>query len=91
VRGTLRVSPLLNKEMQTQFGADLSYLKGRNLQSIFKGKIVASPDYSPNNGKAQNIASQQFFNEYLPGKKDLNSVLSDTDMLINQMLDDNKK
>jgi multiple sugar transport system substrate-binding protein len=90
VRKTLRVSPLKAKEMKDQYGADLAYLKGKNLQAIFKGKIEAAPIYSSYDGIGRTIAFQQFYDNFLPGKKDLNTALNDADDLINQKLEAQK-
>jgi multiple sugar transport system substrate-binding protein len=85
VRKTARMSPLKTTEVQKQYGADLAYLKGKNLQAIFKSKIVAAPDYTPYEIDGKKIA-QAVFRDYLAGKIDLNTALRQADEQINQMI-----
>ncbi|MDB5084117.1 MAG: transporter substrate-binding protein [Bacilli bacterium] len=85
VRKTARVSPLKNTEMQKEFGADMPVLKGKNIQGIFKSKVVAPPVYSAYESDAHAI-EKQAFQDYLAGKVDVNTALKQAEDGINKML-----
>jgi multiple sugar transport system substrate-binding protein len=85
VRKTARMSPLKTTEVQKQYGADLPYLKGKNLQAIFKSKIVSAPDYSPYEIDGKKLA-QAAFRDFLAGKSDINTAIRLADEQINQMI-----
>ncbi|MFE5321819.1 ABC transporter substrate-binding protein [Paenibacillus sp. NPDC056579] len=88
-RTTARLSALKNPEIKTQLGADMPFLKGKNLQSIFKSSPAPAPLYSPYDALVRPILFQGF-EDYFNGK-DLNSALRETDEKINKWIDANKK
>jgi multiple sugar transport system substrate-binding protein len=85
VRKTARMSPLKNPEVQKQYGADLPYLKGKNVAAIFKSKVVPAPVYSIYEIDGKKIG-QAKFRDYLQDKIDLNTALRQADEEINQMI-----
>jgi multiple sugar transport system substrate-binding protein len=89
VRKTARMSPLKNPEMQKQFGADVPYLKGKNVQAIFKSTVSPGPIYSTYEVDAKKIA-QAKVRELLSDKIDVNTALRQVDDEINKMLDSKK-
>ncbi|CAG7652448.1 ABC transporter substrate-binding protein [Paenibacillus allorhizosphaerae] len=88
-RSTARLSALKNPEMKKQLGADMAFLKGKNLQSIFKSSPAPAPVYSPYDSLVRNISFQSF-EEYFNGK-DLNTALKEANEKINKWIDSNKK
>jgi multiple sugar transport system substrate-binding protein len=72
-RQTARVTPLKNIEIKKQLGADLPYMKGIKVESIFKSKPAAVPKASKYNSIGNKYATAAF-QEYMDGK-DLNSAL----------------
>jgi multiple sugar transport system substrate-binding protein len=88
-RKTARMSRLNNDEMKKQFGADVPYLKGKNVQAIFKNTVSPTPLYSiyETNGKK---IGQQKFRDFLADKIDLNTTLRQADEEINKSIDSMK-
>jgi multiple sugar transport system substrate-binding protein len=73
-RQTARVTPLTNDAVKKAFAADLAFMKGKHVQSIFKSKPAAYPKpplYDGNGKKHMNTA----FDAYVNGTKDLNTAL----------------
>ncbi|WP_176706286.1 ABC transporter substrate-binding protein [Paenibacillus hemerocallicola] len=88
VRKTARVSPLKDAALQQQFGADVGFLKGKRLGSIFKSRSIAAPVREKHHSQAQAIANQSF-KEYVLGK-DLNTALREAEEKINQLVQTTK-
>ncbi|WP_186446172.1 ABC transporter substrate-binding protein [Paenibacillus cremeus] len=80
--------PALNsKEIRDAFGADMPFLKGKNVQSIFKGKPAPYMVSSPFSGNAD---VRKIFNDkvadFVAGKKDVNTALREADEEINKKM-----
>ncbi|CAG7656845.1 ABC transporter substrate-binding protein [Paenibacillus allorhizosphaerae] len=88
-RRTARMSPLKNQEMQKQFGAEIPYLKGKNVQALFKSTVSPAPVYSIYEINAKKVG-QAKVKELLSGNIDLNTALRQADEEINKMLDSTK-
>lgn len=88
-RKTARMSPLKNPEMQKQFGAEVPYLQGKNIQAIFKSTVSPGPIYSPFEVDGKKIA-QAKVRELLAGNVDINTALRQADEEINKMLETKK-
>ncbi|MDB5085059.1 MAG: hypothetical protein JWN30_1945 [Bacilli bacterium] len=88
-RQTGRVSPLVNQAIREQWGADMPYLKGIHLQSVFKSKFGPAPLFSSYNVAATKFVKSEYVN-YASGKKDVNTALLDAETEINQMIDADK-
>jgi multiple sugar transport system substrate-binding protein len=88
-RTEAKLPPLVNPEMQKQFGADVPYLKGKHIASIFKSQPAPAPAYSDYYSKAVSLVVKSF-NEYNAGKKDVNTALREAEENINQMIRDSK-
>ncbi|TMV52321.1 extracellular solute-binding protein [Paenibacillus mesophilus] len=84
-RKTARMSPLLKEDMKKQFGAEVSYLKGKNVQALFKSGVSPSPLYSIYESNGKKIG-QQKFRDYLADKIDLNTALRQADEEINKAI-----
>jgi multiple sugar transport system substrate-binding protein len=84
-RKTARMSPLLKEDMKKQFGADVAYLKGKNVQALFKSGVSPSPLYSIYESNGKKIG-QQKFRDYLADKIDLNTALRQADEEINKAI-----
>jgi multiple sugar transport system substrate-binding protein len=87
VRESAVASPLINPEMQKQFGAGAAYLKGKNLQAFFKSKPAPVPPFSPYYSQA-NSAFTPIFNSYVLGNKDLNTTIREAEDAINKKIAD---
>jgi len=81
---TMRVTALINPDVQNAFGADSEYIKGKNIAGVFKSKPAPAPVFSPFNGDGMGIANKKF-DEYLAGK-DLNTALREAEEEINKVL-----
>ncbi|MEF3309152.1 extracellular solute-binding protein [Paenibacillus sp. GYB004] len=88
-RTTARLSPLQNPEMKKQLGADMPFLKGKRLESIFKSSPVPAPAYSRYEDSAVNQIVLKSFEAYFNGQ-DMNSALRDADQKINRHIEDSK-
>ncbi|MDF2724202.1 MAG: transporter substrate-binding protein, partial [Paenibacillus sp.] len=55
-----RLSGLKNPQVKAQFGADLAYLKGVNLQSIFKSNPAAPPAFTDYSTQARSILQSRY-------------------------------
>lgn len=86
---TANMSALTNPEMVKQFGADLPVLKGKHIENIFKSKPAPAPQFSLYNYQANTLLYTEIDN-YLNGKKDINTALRDADEQINKMLAEQK-
>lgn len=88
-RSTARLSSLKNPEMKKALGADMEYLKGKNLQSIFKSSSPPAPEFSQYNSSVRDLVFKGF-EEYMNGK-DLNTALKDAEANMNKRLETNMK
>ncbi|MFE5317291.1 ABC transporter substrate-binding protein [Paenibacillus sp. NPDC056579] len=88
-RATARLSSLKNPEMKKALGADMPFLQGKNLQSIFKSSSPPAPEYSQFNTSVRDLVFKSF-EEYMNGK-DLNTALREAEANVNKRLDANAK
>ncbi|WP_284645946.1 ABC transporter substrate-binding protein [Paenibacillus silviterrae] len=88
-RRTARLSSLKNPEMKKALGADMPFLQGKNLQSIFKSTSPPAPEFSTYNNLVRDISFKSF-EEYLNGK-DLNTALREAEEKINKRIESNLK
>lgn len=88
-RKTARFSSLKNPAMKEALGADMPFLQGKNLKSIFKSTAPAAPAFSPYDSSDVRNISFKSFEDYMKGK-DLNTVLREAEEKINQWIDTNK-
>ena len=88
-RATGRNSPLKNPEMKKQFAADMDYLKGIDLQPIFKSGPGPAPAFSKYYGDARKIMEDSF-KAYITEGTDVNTVLRLGEEKITQMINTNK-
>lgn len=82
-RKLLKVSPRTEPEMKTQFGADIAFLQGLELQSIFKSSPAPAPKFSIHSLKAREIL-QNRYRDVAEGKIDINTALRIAEEEINQ-------
>lgn len=71
------------------FGEDLPYLKGKNVEGIFKSKPVLYPVASEFRTKAEGLLRARF-NDYVAGTLDVNTALSRAEEEINKMIEAEK-
>jgi multiple sugar transport system substrate-binding protein len=88
-RKTGRVTTLKNQEIKQQLGADMPFLKGKNIPAVFKSKPAAAPAVSEYNLKARALVMTAF-DEYMAGK-DINTTLREVDEKINRMVETETK
>lgn len=86
---TARMSSLKNPEMKKQLGADMPFLKGKRLESIFKSSPVPAPAYSRFEDSTTNQIVLKSFEDYFKGK-DLNSSLREAEEKMNKHIEDSK-
>jgi ABC-type glycerol-3-phosphate transport system substrate-binding protein len=87
---TGRISPLKDPKFQKAFGEEMPLLKGKHLESIFKSKPAPAPRFSIHYGKT-NLMLEKQFQEYVDGKKDVNTALRNAEEEINQYIMTNSK
>jgi multiple sugar transport system substrate-binding protein len=87
VRQSAQASPLVNPEMQKQFGAEAPFLKGKNIQSFFKSKPAPSPQFSIYFNDARNVFTPYYI-DYVVGNKDLNTTVRESEDAINKKVAD---
>jgi multiple sugar transport system substrate-binding protein len=87
VRESASASPLVNPEMQKQFGAGAAYLKGKNLQAFFKSKPAPAPQFSTYIGQANGVFNPMY-NDFVQGKMDLNTFIREAEDAINKKMED---
>lgn len=78
-----KVSVLKNQEMKKQFAADISFMKGIDLQSVFKSSPAPAPAFSVNTLLGRRIL-QAKFKDYVEGKVDVNTALKQAEEEINK-------
>ncbi|CAG7654546.1 ABC transporter substrate-binding protein [Paenibacillus allorhizosphaerae] len=84
---TARLSSLKNPEMKKALGADMPFLKGKNLQSIFKSTSPTAPEFSQYNSLGRDLVFKSF-EEYMNGK-DLNTALREAEDKVNKRVEAN--
>lgn len=87
-----QLSTLADPKMKEQFGSQLPSLniENKNLQGIFKGKIVPAPKFSPYERNARPFLEGNIAKVFT-GEMDINTALRDADEKMNRMLDEQKK
>ncbi|MDF2721210.1 MAG: transporter substrate-binding protein, partial [Paenibacillus sp.] len=87
-----QLSTLTNPTMRQQFGSQLESLniKEKNLQGIFKGKIVTAPKFSPYE-KISRKPYEDNMQKVFAGTMDINTALRDADEKINKLLEEQVK
>jgi multiple sugar transport system substrate-binding protein len=87
VRQSAQASPLVNQDLEKQFGADAPLLKGKNLQAFFKSKAAPSPEFSIYFADARAVFTP-IYTDYLLGKTDLNTMIRQGEDAINKKVAD---
>ncbi|CAG7640771.1 hypothetical protein PAESOLCIP111_04170 [Paenibacillus solanacearum] len=80
-------SPLSNPEMQKQFGADVAFLKGKNVQAFFKSKPAPTPQFSNYRTEAYSVFNPLYL-DYVSGKMDLNTFIRTAEEAINKKIEE---
>ncbi|CAG7617306.1 ABC transporter substrate-binding protein [Paenibacillus allorhizosphaerae] len=80
--------PVLNsKTVKDAYGTEMEYLKGKNVQAIFKGKIAP---YMPSSAYSGHADVRKIFNakvaDVVAGKKDVNTALREADEEITKLI-----
>ncbi|MDF2722876.1 MAG: hypothetical protein K0Q59_2551 [Paenibacillus sp.] len=76
-----------DKAVQDVFGKNNKNYAGRNVSAFFPEKLAAKPRFSPY-GTIANNAAVAAFNDYVAGKKDLNTALRDYEQDANKKIDE---
>jgi multiple sugar transport system substrate-binding protein len=79
------VSPLTNPKAKEQYGADIAILKGKNVQAIFKSKLVPHDPLSIYRSDAQKILFEEHA-KFIMDQQDANTALRVADERINAKL-----
>jgi multiple sugar transport system substrate-binding protein len=87
-QSTGRLTPLKNADIKKQLGADMPFLKGKNIAGIFKSSPAAVPKESQYDGGASKAVNEAFA-KYMDGE-DLNSALREATEKINQNIKQEK-
>lgn len=88
-RKTARMTSLKSSAIKEALGADMPFLQGKNLKSIFKSSSPEAPVFSPYNTLARGSVFNSF-QAYMDGKKDLNTALREAEENINKQIEANK-
>jgi multiple sugar transport system substrate-binding protein len=83
------VSPLVNTKMQEQFGAEIEFLKGKNVQAIFKSKNAIPDPMSIYRNDSLNILLEEH-GKYIMGQMDVNTALNRAEERINKKIEELK-
>lgn len=83
-RTTARMTPLANKTIKSQLGADMAFLKGKNTASILKSNPAPGPLYSQFESRTNAIALKKA-EEFINGK-DINTTLREAEDEINNLI-----
>lgn len=81
-----KASVLKNKEVKEQFGQNQTFLSGKNISGPFKSKAIPAPKWIVTPGEANGLVGP-LFNEFVAGTKDINTVLRETDEMINNFIE----
>jgi multiple sugar transport system substrate-binding protein len=84
-RQTGRVSALVNKQIEEQFGADMPFTKGKKIASIFKSKSAPTPYQSIYDAGIKTIINKAY-PQYRDGNIDVNTFLSQIEEQSNQLI-----
>lgn len=88
-RTTARLSPLKNTELKKQLGADMAFLKNKNTAAILKSNPAPAPAFSNFEFQVRTNV-QNGFEKYFNGT-DINTVLRETEDIVNQQIDSLRK
>lgn len=88
-RTTARLSPLRNADLKKQLGADMAFLKPKNLPAIFKSNPAPAPAFSTFEFQVR-ATVQKGFENYFNGT-DINTALREVEEQANQVIDSLKK
>ncbi|MDF2725767.1 MAG: extracellular solute-binding protein family 1 [Paenibacillus sp.] len=83
-RKTARRTPLVDKQFEAAFAAELDYTKGKNNAGMFKSKMFNSPLRPRYTTEASNFLKAAFYDYY--NGKDVNTALREADEKMNQFL-----
>ncbi|CAG7635559.1 ABC transporter substrate-binding protein [Paenibacillus allorhizosphaerae] len=89
-RTAAKPSPLKNPELKKEFGADMPFLKGKNLQSVIGDTPAPAPLFSPYENESRGVFWKSF-EEYFSDAKDVNTALREAEEKINQQIQSKKK
>lgn len=79
------ISPLNNPEMQSQFGAEVDYLEGKNKDALFKSVPAPAPKFSDYYVQARTILNNHY-RDFILDRKDVNTALRDAEEEINRKI-----
>ncbi|RKN85519.1 extracellular solute-binding protein [Paenibacillus ginsengarvi] len=83
--------PVLQEaKVKEEFGKNVGYLKGKNIQAIYKSTPAKSHISTPYDSKAR-TAMNKYNTEVLKGAKDINTALRQMDEEINKIIAEGKK
>lgn len=85
VRSMGYISPQVNPIYKDQYGADIPYLKGKNIPAIFKNKIVSHQPYSIYRSQGMDVL-YEVHGDYIFEQYDVNTALRVADEKINQVV-----
>ncbi|MBD2866825.1 ABC transporter substrate-binding protein [Paenibacillus oceani] len=88
-RTTARMTALKNKDIKNQFGAEMTFLKGKNIPSIMKSNPAPGPLYSQFESRTNAIALKKL-EEFVNGK-DINTTLREADEEIHTLIGSSAK
>jgi multiple sugar transport system substrate-binding protein len=89
-RDSSQASPLTNPEMVKQFGTGDPFLKGKNIQALFKSKPAPSPQFSIYTNDVNKVLVP-FYVDYVLGNKDLNTTIREAEDAINKKVEELSK
>jgi multiple sugar transport system substrate-binding protein len=90
VRATGKMSPLSNPGVNQQLGADMPFMKGKNIANVIKDTPLPAPIFSKFENKARGPVWDSF-KQYYDGNIDVNTALRQADENVNAMIAANKK
>ncbi|MDF2722529.1 MAG: family 1 extracellular solute-binding protein [Paenibacillus sp.] len=85
-----RVAVMKDKKYNEQFGANLPFLKGKNVAAIFKTTPAVRFLPTLYDAAARNIVMKIFSDQVMKGNKDINTALREADEEINTYIQANK-
>jgi multiple sugar transport system substrate-binding protein len=86
---TGKLPALVNSNIRKQYAADLPYVKGKNIQSLFKSNSARLPYDSKYNDIVDNAVNQAF-EEVFAGKADINTALRQAEENANKKIKEEK-
>lgn len=85
-----KTSTLKNPEMKKKLGAEVSFLQGIDLQSIFKSNPAPAPAFSVYSLSGRSIIRAKY-KDFIAGKLDVNTALKQAEEEINKTIDTEMK